>query len=146
MILTNTRDCWQCRIDSLAIWGCGNGFTSVFFKLILRIDILSTSCKHGLMWMPLKSIDDNSAYCATRPQWVNTSSRKSELDIIWWHIDQMTIDIIAIVPVLVKSWWPAVILLWQPEKPIDENWTYCVTRPQYFTREELNIIWWQIKK
>ena len=47
-------------MNSLAPGRCGSKFASVVFKLILRIDILSTSCDIGLRRVPQNPIDDKS--------------------------------------------------------------------------------------
>ena len=41
--------------------GTGDNFTSLFFKLILRIDILSTYCEFALRWVPENIFADKSA-------------------------------------------------------------------------------------
>ena len=45
---------------SLALGMCVSIFESVFFKLILRIATLSTSCKIGLRWVLKNATDDKS--------------------------------------------------------------------------------------
>ena len=54
---------WPSRlgVNSLAPERCGSKFTSVFFKLILRIDILSTSFENGHWWVPQNPIDDDKS-------------------------------------------------------------------------------------
>ena len=52
-----TRPQW---VNSLFPERYGSNLTSVFFKLFLRIDILSTSCEIGLRWVPQNPTDDNS--------------------------------------------------------------------------------------
>ena len=47
-------------LNSLAPGRCGNKFTSLFFKLILLIDISSTSCEIGHWWVPYNLINDKS--------------------------------------------------------------------------------------
>ena len=47
--------------NSLAPERWGSNFTSVFFKLILWIDILHPSCEIGVRWVSLNPIDDKSA-------------------------------------------------------------------------------------
>ena len=48
------RDC----MNLLAPEWCKSNFTSVFFKLIKQIDILSTAYKIGFSWVTANSIDD----------------------------------------------------------------------------------------
>ena len=46
------------HINSLAPGRCGSKFTSALFKLILQIDILSTSCEIGFRRVPQYTSDD----------------------------------------------------------------------------------------
>ena len=94
--------CTDPAINSLAPEGFESYFTSVFFKLILWFDILSTFCGTGLRWMPQNPIDDKSAlvwvmacchqatnnylsqcwpksmspYGITKPQWVKVNMKQ----------------------------------------------------------------------
>ena len=57
------------RVNSLAPERCGSNFTSVVFKCILHMDILSTSCDIGHSWVPQSPTDDNSTLNTTTPHW-----------------------------------------------------------------------------
>ena len=45
----------------ICLWGCKNDVTSVFFKLILRIDVLNIY-EIVLGWIPLNPIDGTSQH------------------------------------------------------------------------------------
>ena len=48
------------KINSLSPGRCEGKFVSVFFKLILRIDILGISCKIALSVLPQNTTDKKS--------------------------------------------------------------------------------------
>ena len=61
---------WKINMSAILIWAqcsdsmipewCESNFTCVFYKLILQIDILSSSCEIGFKWMPQNPMVDNS--------------------------------------------------------------------------------------
>ena len=67
MWIFNVRDIssnWQSGwlINSLDPSWCASNFTSMNYKLIKQIDILSISCERGLRWMPQNTFDDKSTW------------------------------------------------------------------------------------
>ena len=55
-------------------------FTNVFFKLILRIDILGNSCETGLQWVPQNPIDDEATLVQVMALYRQATSH-------YWNVD-----------------------------------------------------------
>ena len=62
-------------VNSLDSEKCESNYPGVFFKLILRVDNLNTSCEIGLRWVLQKPID-----CYTDPAWLSLTNEQKFVD------------------------------------------------------------------
>ena len=118
-------DFWQGKLFSSYPEKCGSNFISVFF---LRIDILSTACEIGLMWVPWNRIDNRSTFVQVmawchQAQAINGANVDPNLycemaslghnDLIHWgrvtHICICKLTIIGIDDSLSHGWCQAII-------------------------------------
>ena len=73
--------------NSLAPKRCGCDFISTFFKLILRIDVMNSSCEICLRWMPQNPIDDKSTLVQVMGWCHQATSYHLNLDRdLWRHM------------------------------------------------------------
>ena len=95
MVMT-TETYWYSHLGTLAdSWApgrCGNNFTSVFLKLILLLDIMSTSCEIGLRWVPHNPIGNSTSTLVKVMAWCRQALHEPVLIqlyvTVWCHWPQ----------------------------------------------------------